>query len=91
MSKQSFIVSLIPQTPIEFIDIFSDYLGPRWRGVYHFYAHSIEHVHPFVEVLAIPFGDSGSPQKIYVPSNYILAISDIGEGKPPLGFRADKS
>ena len=37
MSKQSFLVSLIPQTPNEFIDIFSDYLGPRWKGVFHFY------------------------------------------------------
>ena len=86
MSKQSFIIVLSPQTPPEFLKLFQEHIE-NWRDSPNLLSLSVEHVYPFVELLLVPSKEGGSPIKVYVPSSYVLAILDIGEGKLPLGFR----
>ena len=86
MSKQLFIIHLANETPNQFINLLSEYIQ-NWREVNNLLSQSLEHVHPFVELVLIPNDDNGKLSKVYVPSHYILAISDIGEDKLPLGFR----
>ena len=87
MSKQLFLVTLINETPKQFIDLFPEYIE-TWRGSKNTLSQSLNYTHAFVELVLIPTSDDGKLAKVYVPTHYILAILDFSEDNPPLGFRA---
>ena len=85
-SSRSYCLVLQPNVPAELLLLLEAYIHEH-RGLKWLFCHDPSHDSGFVSA-ALAKGDNSKPWEIQIPSHYVLAIADMSQDRPSIGFVA---
>ena len=82
----AYAVVLQPNVPQQLLSLLADNVRDSKQGAHFFFATHVDPSSYFVECAVVRGSRKQTPWKVQIPLSYILAISEVGAGKPGPNF-----